>query len=94
MISQKYLPLGYQQITGLTAAASLTVPTGTTDVLLSAEGAPVRFRDDGVAPTTSVGMLLPIGVVPYLYSGTVSALQFIQASATGILNVSFYRRAG
>ena len=94
MISQKYLPLGYQQLTGLTAVQSLTVPTGTTDVLLSAEGAPIRFRDDGTAPAAGVGMLLPVAVAPYLYSGNVSALQFIQASATSTLNVSFYRRAG
>lgn len=89
--------MGYQQITSLSAAAGLTVPTQTADgskqqptfALIVCEGAPVRWRDDGTAPTASVGMPLAIGV-PLQYDGDLTRIKFIQQSATGILNISYY----
>jgi hypothetical protein len=88
---------GYQQITSLTAAAGLTVPTVTPEglngkpvfALIIAEGAPVRWRDDGVAPTATVGMPLAVGV-PLQYDGDLNKIRFIQQSATGIINISYY----
>ena len=96
MNSQSYVPLGYQQLssTTLESAASLTVPAGATDVLLSADTEPVRFRDDGTAPTSTTGIAIPNGLAPFLYSGTLSTLQFIAGSSGAILNALFYRRAG
>jgi hypothetical protein len=89
--------MGYQQITSLSAAANLTVPTQTADgskqqptfALIVCEGAPVRWRDDGTAPTSSVGMPLAIGV-PLQYDGDLTRIKFIQQSATGIINISYY----
>ena len=57
---------GYQQITDLSSSVGLTVPTVTPEglngkpvfALIIAEGAPIRWRDDGTAPTASVGMPL------------------------------------
>jgi hypothetical protein len=88
---------GYQQITTLTSATGLTVPTVTPEglngkpvfALIVAEGAPVRWRDDSTAPTATVGMPLAIGV-PLQYDGDLSKIRFIQQSASGILNVSYY----
>jgi hypothetical protein len=57
--------------------------------LIIAEGAPVRWRDDGVAPTASVGMPIAVGV-PLQYDGDLSKIRFIQQSASGILNISYY----
>lgn len=91
---QRFVPLGYQQLTSLGSAATLTVPTGATCALLSAEAQTVRFRDDGTAPTASVGMPLLVASPPQPYCGTLSALQFIQATSGGILNVLYYRIAG
>ena len=85
------LPLGYQQITSLGSAASLTVPVGATQVLIVAETQSVRWRDDGIAPTASVGMLLPAGQFFYYKAGPLTAIQFIQTTATATLDVSYYK---
>lgn len=89
--------LGYQQISDLSGAVSLTVPALAPDgsnqkptfALIVCEGAPVRWRDDRTAPTASAGMPLAIGV-PLQYDGDLSRIRFIQQSATAKLNISYY----
>jgi len=81
--------LGYQQITSLSASAALTVPTGATLALIVAETQAVRWRDDGTAPTASVGMPLATGV-SLSYDGDLTAVRFIQQTASATLNVSYY----
>jgi hypothetical protein len=87
--SGKFAPLGYQQIT-VTTVQSLTVPSGATHALITAEAQAVRFRDDGVAPTATVGMPIAVGAT-LEYGGNLSQLQFIAQSAGGIVNVLYYR---
>jgi len=96
-------PVGYQQLTSFSAATKLTVPAGATYALINVEGIAgtdsVRWRDDGTAPTTSVGMLVDGTNAattspqppPFLYAGDLSAIQFIVALGNPILNVSYYR---
>jgi hypothetical protein len=74
-------------------AALTTVgpPNGATFVLLGADTQAIRWRDDGGAPTASVGMLLVANTQPVLYSGTMRNMQFIGATAGGLLNASFYK---
>lgn len=89
--------LGYEQITGLSAAKGLTVPTYDLNglackpsiALIVAESTAVRWRDDGVAPTASVGMPLATGVT-LQYDGDLSAIRFIEQSASSKLNVTYY----
>lgn len=89
--------LGYQQITSLSSATGLTVPVTTTGglsakpaiALIVAETANVRWRDDGVAPTASVGMPLAAGSM-LQYDGDIGAIQFIEQTAGAKLNVSYY----
>lgn len=75
------------------SAASLTsggVPQGANLAYIQAEAFGVRYRDDGAAPTASVGQ--PIAVAgTILYSGTMSALRFIEQTSGAKLNISFYR---
>jgi hypothetical protein len=82
-------PLGYQQITVLTAATHLTPPAGATYAVITVEGAAVRYRDDGVAPTATVGMPIAMGGTT-TYSGPLAAIEFIQQAATATLDVSYY----
>jgi len=82
--------LGYQQIVGLAASTALTVPAGTAYALVIAEAQAVRWRDDGTAPTSTVGMPLAVGVEERFDSSSFSALRFIQQAATANLNVAYY----
>ena len=85
-----------QFISGATLAnaTSLTVPSGATFAQICVEGAGVRYRDDGTAPTVSVG----IPVVPtsssmptcFQYAGPLSAIRFIAISGTPTMEVSYY----
>jgi len=81
--------LGYQQITSLSAAASLTVPARATRALIIAQTQGVRWRDDGTNPTASVGMPLPAGTV-LSYDGDLSRIRFIETAASAALNISYY----
>lgn len=79
-------PLGFQQLSPASATA-LTVPSGATlAVIVSA--ASFTWRDDGVAPTATVGMVWPANT-PLYYAGNLSAIQVIEA--TGTVNVSYYK---
>lgn len=89
--------LGYQQITSLAASTALTVPNQNSEGLqqqprmavIIAETQGVRWRDDGVAPTASVGMPLAPGVA-LIYDGDLTKIRFIQQAASATLNVSYY----
>lgn len=83
-------PLGYQQITVLTAATALTVPTNSRLAWIQAEAQAVRWRDDGTNPTASVGMVLAAGEGMWYTGNRLAALKFIEAAASAKLNVSYY----
>jgi hypothetical protein len=89
-------PLGYQQITAsaLATAQSLIVPVGAQVALISVDSAPVRWRDDGVSPTTSMGVALTNGLLPFEYSGNLQKIQFIAESGSPVLNISYYHIDG
>lgn len=89
--------LGYQQITTLSSATNLTVPT--TDVnglsckpsiaLITPEGQAVRWRDDKTSPTATVGMPLAVGVT-LQYDGDLTQIKFIEQVSGAKLNISYY----
>lgn len=85
-----YTPLGYQQITSLTTAQALTVPSGATVAFITCETAGVRYRDDGTAPTATIGMPLAAGG-QLVYSGSLSAIRFIAQSGSPVLDISYYK---
>jgi hypothetical protein len=88
---------GYQQITSLTSATGLTVPARDISGLIGSpvtayircETQGVRWRDDGIAPTASVGFPLSPGDV-LEYDGDLKKIQFIQQAASATLNVVYY----
>lgn len=84
-------PLGYRQIevpVGQTTAVD-DVPDGSRLVLVKIEGAAVRYRDDGIAPTAQVGMPLADGEA-MTYDATMQSLQLIGVEAGAICNLAFY----
>jgi len=82
--------LGYQQITSLSSATALTVPGGATTAVITCETQAVRFRDDGTNPTASVGYPLAVGQ-SMTYVGTLSALKFIEQTASAKLDILYYQ---
>ena len=89
--------LGYQQITSLSSAVGLTLPT--TDpsglackpsiAMITPETQGVRWRDDGGTLSSTVGMPLAAGVT-LQYDGDLSKIKFIEQTASAKLNISYY----
>ena len=70
-------------------------PTAVVMAIIRPTGANVVWRDDGTAPTASVGMLLTTtDSPPFEYYGDLAAIQFIQAASSAVLNVSYYALSG
>lgn len=90
-------PLGYCQLT-LSGTAALVstctggIPIGAMYAIILDETANSRWRDDGTAPTTTVGMLLTdtAGLNQINYSGDLTKLQFIAVTGSPVLDISFY----
>jgi hypothetical protein len=82
--------LGYEQITGLSSVKALTVPTGTSMVIVTAETQGVRWRGDGTDPTATVGYPLASGNEMVFTAGNFTALRFIEQTASAKLNVYYF----
>ena len=87
-----YTPLGYQQLAAVTSATalSLTVPNASRIAQICVGATAVRYRDDGTAPTSSLGMTAAAAGC-FQYSAALTAIQFISVSTTTTLDVSYYR---
>lgn len=87
-------PCGYWQAT-VTTLTPVSIPTacGTNPQLavIKAEAQALRYRDDGIAPSATVGQPVATADGPIQYEGTISALQFIAQTAGGIVDVLFYK---
>jgi hypothetical protein len=82
-------PLGYDQLSiGAGAAGLGAIPNGAVTALVVPR-APVRWRDDGEAPTAAVGMYLAADT-PLVYQGDLGALQLVAVAGQVEVNVSFY----
>jgi hypothetical protein len=85
--------IGYQQITSLATAQTLTLPTNFSPVeaMIVAETQDVRWRCDGTAPTASVGMPLPAGQALILRGeAALTVFKVIEHAATAKLNISYW----
>jgi hypothetical protein len=92
MMDSVATPLGYRQITELSAAVGISnIPAGTQMALITAEGQNIRWRDDGTDPTDTVGMLLTTGQT-LSYNGPIEKFKAIEVTDGASLNVSLYGR--
>lgn len=83
---------GYQKVTSLSAAKSLTVPDGASYALLAPETQAVRWRDDGTDPDATTGMAIAAGAA-FKYTGGydgLKALRFIEQAASATLHVYYF----
>jgi len=79
-----------QYALSVATAANLTAPAGASIAWICVEGASVRYRDDGIAPTASVGIPAAAGSC-WAYGGPLSAIQFIAQSGSPTIDVSYYK---
>ena len=91
-------PAGFCALTlsgtaALISTCSGGVPTGARAALFRVDtsGGVARWRDDGVAPSSTVGMPISYGELPPVYYGDLRAIQFIAASSSPVLDISFYK---
>ena len=83
--------LGYQQLTiDATTSQALTIPAGTTLILISPETQAIRIRDDGTNPTASVGYPVPTGAEMRYSAGNMAAIKIIGQVASAVVNVLYY----
>ena len=87
-------PLGYCQLTSLASAAKLSycaggIPARANIAWIGVESQGIRYRDDGAAPTASVGFPIPAGGTLF-YVGTLSAIELIGQNAAAIVDILFY----
>lgn len=81
-------PLAYHQITSLAAATGISGGAGRV-ALIQALDQNVRWRDDGVDPTGTVGMRLAAGETMF-YVGDLKKIKFIEEAASAEINLSVY----
>jgi hypothetical protein len=88
------VPCGFQQL-AVDTAKFLTIPAACGPnpslAVIKAEAQALRYRDDGTAPTTAVGMPVATTDAPIQYQGTIPALEFIAQTSGGIVDVLFYK---
>jgi hypothetical protein len=89
-----FVSLGYCQLSVTTAVLVSTcsggIPAGATRALMVTETAAIRWRDDGTAPTTSVGYPLAVAAHQTIM-GNLPTLQVIAQTGTATVNFVFYR---
>ena len=81
--------LGYQQITDLSSATTLTAPAEAVFAIIAVTDQAVRWRDDGTDPTATIGMPEPVGMV-FTYTGRMEAIKFIEQLSGAVINISYY----
>lgn len=90
--------LGYFQAAAGTVDAAATlaslvggsIPAGTTCVKIAVSAQAIRWRDDGTAPTSAVGMPQAIGTVLDYQGRDLANLRFISQVAGAVLDITFY----
>lgn len=93
--------LGYAQapagtfVTAKTlAVAGIAIPAGASLCVISCEAQAIRWRDDGTAPTTAVGMPLAVATELRYTARNLASMQIIEQVAGAIVNFNFYGQGG
>lgn len=88
----------FENVTVSTSAVNLTTPGNARHVMIRVGTSPVRWRADGTAPTSTVGMYAAADTVLEFmemgnYNGVINNVKFIRdttASADAVLEVSYF----
>lgn len=66
------------------------IPKGARAALIEAETQSIRWRDDGTAPTATVGHVIAAGSSMFYEFGPLSNVQIIETAASAKANITFY----
>lgn len=83
---------GYQQLTRMNRPKFLNMTSNSANAvraIVQAEKAAVRWRDDGISPTSTTGMRIEAGE-SVEFSFCLSQLMFVEEKPGAILNVTTY----
>jgi len=79
-------------ITITDTVAGISPPAGATQCVIQVETGAVRWRDDGVNPTTTVGMKKITGNEGFVYKGDLSAFRWSRDGAVNATaHIAFYQ---
>jgi len=85
-------PNGYQQLAVSSTAVALTVPAGTTRAVCKVATNAIRYRDDGVNPTATVGYPVAAnGELELHGTEQLSAFKAIRQSSDATLDILYYK---
>lgn len=86
-------PSGYQQLAVSTSAVALTIPNQAVRMaIILIEDQPIRYRDDGTAPTSSVGTLIQNNVAIAVCGSALSGFKAIRSGGTNAsLSINYYQ---
>lgn len=86
-------PMGFQKLAVSSTAVALTVPSSgglrARFAVFICESDACRWRDDGVSPTASDGMLFPNGS-DWTYDGKLDQIRFIRVTTDAQVDVAYY----
>lgn len=85
-------PISYTKMDSLATAQAC--PGGLANgsmVTIQGEAQPIRYRPDGVAPTSTVGVLLLDGQMHTLITDAIEDIQIIETAVGGIAHVTVYK---
>lgn len=85
---QSLVPLGFVQVVTSGSATLLSPPGGAVYALIQVDQ-PIRYRDDGVAPTAAIGIALPANGTLF-YTGTLATFRFIGVDVGAAVNIAYY----
>lgn len=66
------------------------IPAGTQQLLIIPEVQTIRWRDDGINPTTTVGMPLTANGTLFYDAANMTDLRVISATAGAVVNITAY----
>lgn len=88
VVERQQLPLGLESFSDLSTVKYLSPPKKTAYAEVQAHTKAVRWRDDGTAPTATIGHLIPAGKT-FRYVGT-GQFGIIEAEASATATVTYY----
>ncbi|MDE2098523.1 MAG: hypothetical protein KGL39_14815 [Patescibacteria group bacterium] len=86
-------PVGYEQQAVSTVANLSSIPSQANKATIQPDNGDVRWRDDGVAPTASVGNYLPqLSTLSIESLKSLNAIQLVAVTGTVNVNINFYQK--